>query len=140
VTLGLASGTALGTAAMYTLALVKRGPYRDSVDALDAYNVAVGGDPRQDPNAAIDGDAQYDALATEVSRTGSVVRRRAIAGDVLLGTTVLLGGVLGIMIYQDRTDAKRFIKEEKSLKAITDVRVGPILTRQTQGAGLSFRF
>ncbi|MCX4245978.1 hypothetical protein [Paraliomyxa miuraensis] len=140
VALGLTSGAALGAAAMYTMALVGRGPYGDAVDALDAYNTAVGGDPRRDPNLATNGDQSYDALATEVSRTGAIVRRRAIVGDVLLGTTVLLGGVLGIIIYQDRTDAKRFIKEEKSIKAISDVRVGPILTRETQGAGLSFRF
>jgi len=48
--------------------------------------------------------------------------------------------VLAIIIYQDRTDAKRFIKEEKSLKAISDLRVGPMLSKQTQGLGLSFRF
>lgn len=137
VAMGLTAGTALGAVGMYTLALVARGPYGDAVDALDTYNASAGGDPRRDPNAAADG---YDALATEVSRTGSIVRRRAIVGDVLLGTSVLLGGVLAIIIYQDRTDAKRFIKEEKSLKAISDVRVGPILTKDTQGLGLGFRF
>ena len=119
------------------MALVARGPYKDAVDELDAYNAQAGGDPRRDPNAAADG---YDALATEVSRTGSIMRRRAIVGDVLLGTSVLLGGVLAIIIYQDRTDAKRFIKEEKSLRAISDLRVGPILTRETQGLGMGFRF
>jgi hypothetical protein len=140
VALGLTVGTGLGAAALYSAALAARGPYKDSVDALDAYNAAVGGDPRKDPNFATNGDQSYDALATEVSRTGSIMRRRAIVGDVLLGTTVLLGGVLAIIIYQDRTDAKRFIKEEKSLKAISDVRVGPMLSKQTQGLGLSFRF
>lgn len=140
VALGLTSGAALGTAAMYTMALVARGPYGDARDALDAYNTAVGGDPRRDPNLITNGDQSYDALATEVSRTGSIVRRRAIVGDVLLGTTVLLGGVLGIIIYQDRTDAKRFIKEEKSIKAISDVRVAPMLSREAQGMGMSFRF
>ncbi|MCA9653853.1 MAG: hypothetical protein H6712_09255 [Myxococcales bacterium] len=137
VALGLTAGTALGAVGMYTMALVARGPYKDAVDELDAYNAQAGGDPRRDPNAAADG---YDALATEVSRTGSIMRRRAIVGDVLLGTSVLLGGVLAIIIYQDRTDAKRFIKEEKSLRAISDLRVGPILTRETQGLGMGFRF
>jgi hypothetical protein len=140
VALGLTAGTALGAVGMYSLALVGRGPYKDAVDALDAYNAGVGGDPTKNPNFATDGDLAYDALATEVSKTGAVVRRRAIVGDVLLGTTVLLGGVLAIIIYQDRTDAKRFIKEEKSLKAISDLRVGPMLSRQTQGVGVSFRF
>lgn len=140
VALGLTTGTALGAVALYSAALAARGPYKDAVDALDGYNADVGGDPTKDPNLATNGDQSYAALATEVSRTGSVMRRRAIVGDVLLGTTVLLGGVLAIIIYQDRTDAKRFIKEEKSLKAISDLRVGPILTKQTQGLGLSFRF
>lgn len=140
VALGLTAGTALGTAALYTTALIGRGPYGKAVDALDAYNASAGGDPRRDPNAATNGDQSYDALATEVSRTGALVRRRAIVGDVLLGTTVLLGGVLGIIIYQDRSDAKRFLKEEKSLKAISDVRVAPMISRETQGLGLHFRF
>ncbi|MEM7156397.1 MAG: hypothetical protein AAF799_26325 [Myxococcota bacterium] len=137
VALGLTTGAALGAATMYTLALVGRGPYGDAVDALDAYNAQANGDPRRDPNAAAGG---YDALATEVSRTGAIVQRRAIVGDVLLGTSVLLGGVLAIIIYQDRNDAKNFIKEEKSIRAISDVRVGPILTRDTQGVGFGFRF
>jgi hypothetical protein len=140
VALGLTTGTALGTIALYSAALAARGPYKDAVDALDAYTAAVGGDPRRDPNLATSGDQSYASLATEVSATGAVMRRRAIIGDVLLGTTVLLGGVLAIIIYQDRTDAKRFIKEEKSLKAISDVRVGPMLSRETQGVGLHFRF
>jgi hypothetical protein len=140
VALGLTAGTGLGAAALYSLALAGRGPYNDAVDALDAYNANAGGDATKDPNfASVDG-ANYDALATEVSQTGALVRRRAIVGDVLLGTTVLLGGVLAIIIYQDRTDAKRFLKEEKSLKAISDVRVGPMLSRETQGVGVHFRF
>lgn len=140
VALGLTVGTGLGAAAMYSAALAARGPYKDAVDAVEAYEAAVGGDPRRDPQFT-EGDGQsYDALATEVSRTGSIMRRRAIVGDVLLGTTVLLGGVLAIIIYQDRSDAKRFIKEEKSLRAISDLRVGPMLSKHTQGMGLSFRF
>jgi hypothetical protein len=140
VALGLTAGTALGTAAMYSLALVARGPYNDARDVLEAYVADVGGDPTKDPYLVTNGDQSYDALATEVSRTGSIMKRRAIVGDVLLGTTVLLGGVLAIIIYQDRTDAKRFLKEEKSLKAISDLRVGPMISRETQGVGVHFRF
>ncbi len=140
VAMGLTIGTGLGAAAMYSLALVGRGPYGDAVDALDSYVASVDGDPRTDPNAATNGDLAYDALATEVSRTGSVVQRRAIVGDVLLGTTVLLTGVLAIIVYQDRTDAKRFIKEEKSLRAISDLHVGPMIGKESKGLGLSFRF
>lgn len=137
VALGLTAGTALAAGGLYGAALAARGPYKDAVDALDAYNAQANGDPRRDPNAAAGG---YDALATEVSRTGALMRRRAIVGDVLLGTSVLLGGVLAIIIYQDRKDAKQFIKEEKGLRSISKVRVSPILTRQTQGLGLSLRF
>ncbi len=140
VALGLTVGAGLGSAALYSMALAGRGPYNDSVDALDAYNASVGGDARTDPNLATNGDQSYDALATEVSRTGSIVRRRAIVGDVLLGTTVLLTGVLAIIVYQDRSDAKRFIKEEKSLRAISDLKVGPMITRESKGVGLGFRF
>jgi hypothetical protein len=53
---------------------------------------------------------------------------------------VLVGGVLGIIIYQDRRDAKAFLKEEKALKMVGDVRVGPILTKDMQGVTGSFRF
>ncbi|MCH9684490.1 MAG: hypothetical protein K0V04_23850 [Deltaproteobacteria bacterium] len=140
VALTLTAGAGLGTIALYSAALAGRGPYGDAVDALDAYNNGAGGDPRRDPNATNVGGQSYDALATEVSRTGSVVRRRAIVGDVLLGTTVLLSGVLAIIVYQDRTDAKRFIKEEKSLRAISNIQVAPIVSRDTQGVGLGFRF
>lgn len=140
VALGLMSGTAAATGIMYGLALGARGPYRDAVDAVDAYNGSVDGNPRNDPNAISNGDQNYDVLATEVSRTGATMRRRAITGDVLLGGTALLGGVLAIMIFQDRADAKRFIREEKALKAISNLQVGPILTKDTKGAGLHFRF
>lgn len=140
VALGLTAGAALGTVAFYSLALVARSPYKKAVDDLDAYNGRVGGDPTKDPTLIEDGGQSYDALATEVSATGAVMRRRAIVGDVLLGTTVLVGAVMGIIIYQDRRDAKEYIKQEKALKAVSDVRVGPILTRDTKGVGLQFRF
>lgn len=140
VALGLTAGAALGTVAFYSLALVARSPYKSAVDDLDAFNARVGGDGAQNPTL-VDPDGQsYDALATEVSATGAVMRRRAIVGDVLLGTTVLLGAVMGIIIYQDRRDAKEYIKQEKALKAVSNVRVGPILTRDTKGVGLHFRF
>ena len=96
-----------------------------------------------DPTRVPPPDGTYTELATEVSRTGAIMRRRAIVGDVLLGATVLVGGVLGIIIYQDRRDAKQFLKEEKGLRQaeqVSDVRVGPIITKETKGMGLSFRF
>ena len=140
VALGLTAGAAIGTIAMYSAALAARGPYKDAVDDLDAYLDMVGGDPSRDPTLLQSGGQRYDALATKVSEEGATMRQRAIIGDALLGTTVLLGGVLAIIIYQDRRDAKAYIKQEKGLRAISDVRVGPIMTRETKGLGMSFRF
>lgn len=139
VALGLTSGLAAATGITYGLALAARGDYTGAVDDLDAYNAMVGGDPRKDPNIITADGQNYDALATDVSRTGSVVRRRAIVGDVLLGTTVLMAGVLTVMIFQDRSAAKKYIEEEKRLRAISDLRVGPMLGK-TNGAGVSFSF
>jgi hypothetical protein len=141
VALGLTIGAGLGTIAFYTLALVARKPYKDSVSALEDYEADVGGDPSKDPNLAESGGQRYDELATEVSRTGSIMRRRAIVGDVLLGTTVLLTGVLAIIIFQDRTDAKNYIKNEKGLRAITKTfRIAPTFSKTGFGGGLGFKF
>jgi hypothetical protein len=140
VALGLTSGLVAATGITYALAMVARGTYKDSVDELDAFNAMVDGDPRRDPNAITANGQSYDALATEVSRTGSIVKRRAIVGDVLLGTSVLMAGVLTVIIFQDRSAAKKYIEEEKRLRAISNLRVGPMLGKTTQGAGLSFSF
>ena len=143
VALTLTAGTAVGTIAFYSLALAARGPYKDATDAVDAYNAGVGGDPSRDPNLITNDGQSYDELATEVSRTGAIMRQRAIVGDVLLGTTVLLGGVLAIIIYQDRRDAKEYIRQEKALRAVAgieDFSVGPIITKDTKGVGMRFRF
>lgn len=141
VALGLTVGAGLGTIAMYGAALAARGPYKDAEDELDAYLAEVAPcDPTRDPSCLRSGDTRYDALATKVSEEGASMRQRALIGDALLGTTVLLAGVLGIIIYQDRRDAKGFIRQEKGLRAITDLNVGPILTRETKGVGMSFRF
>ncbi len=141
VALGLTIGAGLGAVAFYGAALGARADYKKATDALDGYLAAVGGDPRRDPRFATHNGQSYDALATEVSRSGSVVKQRAIIGDVLLGTTVLLTGVLAIIISQDRGDAKAYIKQEKGLRAISGtVRVGPMLTRQGGGVGMGLRF
>ncbi len=141
VALGLTVGAGVASAAFYGAALAAHGPYRDAKSELDSFLGAVEPcDPRRNPNCQVHDGAEYDALATEVSRTGSVVRRRAIIGDVMLGTTVLLGGVLAIIIFQDRHDAKEYIRQEKGLRAISDLRVGPVLSKDAQGMGVSFRF
>lgn len=138
VALVLTSGAAIGTVAFYSAALAARGPYNDAVDAVDAYKAEVGGDPASDPRLA--NDDQYVVLATEVSSTGTTMRRRAVFGDAFLGGTVLLGGVLAIIIWQDRRDAKNYIKSEKALRAVSDFTVAPIVTRDTQGIGARFKF
>lgn len=141
VALGLTLGAVAGTVAFYSLALVARGPYKDASGKVDDYVAAVGGDPRKDPQYAQMGDQHYDALATEVSRTGSIMRKRAIIGDALLGTSAVLLGVLGIIIFQDRTDAKNYIREEKGLRAISKtIKAGPTFTKGGAGFGLGFKF
>jgi len=141
VAMGLTIGAGVGTIALYSAALAARGPYNDSVDALDGYLDEVGGDPRRDPNFATNGTQSYDALATEISRTGSVVRSRALIGDVLLGSTALLAGVLTIIIFQDRADAKNYIKQEKGLRAISKtIRIAPMVSKQGGGMGMGLKF
>jgi hypothetical protein len=141
VALGLTIGAGIGTITAYSLALVARGPYKDAVSDLDDYVDGVDGDPTKDPNATENNGVRYDALATEVSQTGSLMRRRAIVGDVLLGTTVLLTGVLAIIIFQDRTDAKNYIKQEKGLRAISkSFRFGPSFSKTGYGGSLGFKF
>lgn len=142
VALGLTAGTFVATGVAYGMALGARGPYKEAESDLEAFKQTVSGDPRTDPGSACNTQGQcYDAFATEVSRTGSIMQRRAIVGDVLLGTSALLTGVLAIIIFQDRTDAKNYIKQEKGLKAISStLRVGPMLTRDQKGMGVGFRF
>ncbi|MCA9663135.1 MAG: hypothetical protein KC486_32675 [Myxococcales bacterium] len=136
VALGLTATGALATGILYGAGLGARGPYKDAVSALDSSGLS-----NTDP---LQGDA-YTDLAADVAAKGNTMRRYFLGGDIALGATVLLAGVLGIIIYQDRTDAKRFIKTEKSLKAISktkiqDFSISPMLGATVQGAGLGFRF
>lgn len=134
VALGLTTGALLTAGVFYGLGLAARGPYKDSLDKLEASGL--------DNTNPID-SAEYTALASDVADKGNTMRNRFIGGDVALLTTVLLAGVLGVIIYQDRTDAKDYIKTEKSLKAVSkiqNVRGGPILSSTVQGFGLGFNF
>jgi hypothetical protein len=141
VALGLTLGAVAGMATFYSLALVARSPYKDASDKVDAYVAAAGGDPRQDPRFAMHGGQSYDVLATEVSRTGAIMHKRAIVGDALLGTSAVLLGVLGIIIFQDRTDAKNYIREEKGLRMISKtIKAGPTFTKGGAGFALGFKF
>lgn len=134
VALGLTATGLLATVGLYGVGLARRGPYKDSVQALEDSGFS-NTDPLQ--------STQYTELASEVAKNGRQMRAALLGGDIALGATVLLAGVLGVIIYQDRTDAKRFIKTEKSLRAITkahDFSVGPLMGAGMRGAGLGFRF
>ena len=135
VALGLTGAALVATGIFYSLGLAARGPYKDSVNKLK--------DSGLDPNDPTT-NPQYVALASDVAAKGNTMRGRFIGGDVALLTTVLLGAVLGVIIYQDRTDAKEFIKQEKSLKAISrkpaNFRGGPVLGARMQGVSFGFDF
>lgn len=134
VALGLTAGALLATGVFYTLGLAARGPYKSKLAALNGSGLDY-----TDPQMS----DEYTVMAADVAAAGNTMRRRFIGGDVALLTTVLLAGVLGVIIYQDRTDAKEFIKTEKSLKAVSriqNLRGGPILTRGMQGVGFGFDF
>jgi hypothetical protein len=134
VALGLTAGALLTAGVFYTMGLAARGPYKKSLDTLNGSGL--------DNTNPLDSE-MYTELAADVADKGNTMRRRFIGGDVALLTTVLLAGVLGVIIYQDRSDAKEFIKTEKSLKAVSkiqNVRGGPILSTTVQGFGFGFNF
>lgn len=134
VALGLTAGALVTTGVFYSLGLVARGPYKQALKDLEASGL--------DKANPLD-SADYTAMAADVADKGNTMRRRLIGGDVALLTTVLLAGVLGVIIYQDRTDAKDFIKTEKSLRAVSKIqnfRLAPMVGRHTQGLGLGFNF
>ena len=134
VALGLTAGALVAAGMFYTLGLAARSPYKSSLDTLKASGLQPG-----DRETA----AMYTDLAADVAAKGHTMRNRFIGGDVALLTTVLLAGVLGVIIYQDRTDAKDYIKTEKSLKAVSKIknlRGGPILSTTVKGFGFGFNF
>ena len=136
VALGLTAGALVTTGLFYTLGMVARKPYKDANAKLEA----SGFDPL-DPTMS----TQYTALAADVAAKGNTMRKRFVGGDVALLASVLLGAVLGIIIYQDRTDAKEFIKTEKSLKAVSrlkpaNFRGGPAIGTTMQGVTFGFDF
>ena len=129
VALGLTIGSAAGMGVMYGMAAASRGEWKDAKTALDDSGLSG-----EDPNSSCNADGCYADLAGAVSEAGGKIRRRAIVGDVLLGSTVLLAGVLAIIIYQDRTAAKAFIGREKEMKAMGNLRVGPMMGEATGGS------
>lgn len=136
VALGLTGVGVVATGALYSMGLAARGPYKDSVATLENSGLS---------NTNPLDSSDYTALAADVADKGNRMRARFLGGDIALGATVLLAGVLGVIIYQDRNDAKNFMKTEKALKAISkvkieDVRISPMLGTTVQGAGFGFRF
>ena len=134
VALTLTLGSAATMGAMYGLAAAARGEWSTAKD-----NLAASGLSATDPNNQCDGDTCYEDLAGEVSNATAKIRRRAIVGDVFLGATVLLTGVLAVIIYQDREAARSYLQREKELKVLSNFRVAPVIG-QTNGAALSFEF
>ncbi len=128
------------TGVMYGLALGARKPYKDAVSAVQDYEAMVGGDPSRNPNLACSGGTCYQDLALDVAKNGARMRKFALGGDVALGVTVLLAGVLGIIIYQDRKYAREKLTEEKRLRALSGIRVAPALGKGFAGGMLGFRF
>jgi hypothetical protein len=133
LTLTLGSAATMGT--MWGLAAAAHSDWKKAKDELDASNLSAD-DPTKSCNA--DGVC-YEDLAGAVSDATAQVRRRAIVGDVFLGATVLLTGVLAIIIYQDRQAAKGFLAGEKELRAVSNLRVAPVFGR-INGAALGFEF
>jgi hypothetical protein len=133
VALVLTGGLAVTTGLMYGLALGAHQDWKKASDDLEA-----SGFDENDPNQSGDCDTGdcYANLAGKVSEAGARVRKNAILGDVFLGATVLMAGVLGIIISQDRAAAKGYLIQQKDLA----MNVGPMLGNGTYGAGANFRF
>lgn len=133
MTLTIGSLGAMG--AMYGLAAAARSDWKKAKTDLESSGLSG-----TDPNNRCDGGVCYEDLAGKVSEAGAQIRRRAIIGDVLLGSSVLLAGVFAIIIHQDRTAAKNFIAGEKELKALSNLRFGPWMSETANGAGVGFEF
>ncbi len=131
VALGLMGAGLVATGALYGAGLARRGAYSDAVAALEG-----SGTTANNPDQTED----YTDLASQVASTGADYRKLLVGGDVALASSVVLFGVLAIIVYQDRTEAKAFIKQEKALAGIKNLRVGPVFAKGFQGASLGFRF
>jgi hypothetical protein len=135
VALTLAIGSAATMGAMWGLAAASKSEWGKAKDELEASGLSA-----TDPTNRCNEDGVcYEDLAGAVSDATGQIRRRAIVGDVFLGATVLLTGVLAIIIYQDRQAAKGFISREKELRALSNLRVAPVFGR-TNGVALGFEF
>jgi hypothetical protein len=134
VALTLTLGSAATMGAMWGLAAAAKSDWSKAKDELEASGLSA-----TDPNNRCADGVCYEDLAGAVSDATGQIRRRAIVGDVFLGATVLLTGVLAIIIYQDRQAAKTFISGEKELRALSNLRVAPVFGR-VNGAAVGFEF
>jgi len=120
------------TAGLYGGALAARSKWSDA--SSDLSNSGLVG---SNPATAI----QYSELAKEVASSGQRVRNLAIAGDIALGATALIGGLLVLTVIQDRDAARDYLQREKELN-ISNLHVSPIVSpgRGTYGFGAGFSF
>jgi hypothetical protein len=123
---------AAATAGLYGGALAARSKWSDASTALDDSGFVA-------TNPAT--STQYSELAKEVAATGQRVRNLAIAGDIALGATALIGGLLVLTVIQDRNAARDYLQREKELN-ISNLQVSPIVSpgRGTYGVGAGFSF
>ena len=131
VALGLTASGLVTMGILYGVGLGKRGAYNSAKQTLEDANL----DPRLPANSA-----PYTELASDVAGKGREMRRMLVGGDVALASSILLAGVLGIIIYQDRKDAKSFISAKKDLAGIERFSAGPMMGQGVKGASFGFRF
>jgi hypothetical protein len=136
----LAVGSLVGMAGFYTVSMVRRSAWQSAQDDLKKAGVSS-----SDPGTPVPGslscigDDCYAQYAGKVSDAAFRVKKAAIYGDVFLGVTVLMSGILGLMIWQDRSAAKKYLEQEKALK-ISDLQIAPVFGRGFTGGAMGFRF
>jgi len=136
VALSLTVAGAAATGIMYGLAAGARSSWKDKKGELDD----AGGNAINTPGAG-GNTSEYARLAGEVSTEAQKVRNFALGGDIALGATLVLGGVLGVIIWQDRQAARDFLQRERELN-ISNLRVSPTAdpVNGNYGMGASFEF
>lgn len=138
VALSLTVAAGATTGLLYGLAAGARSNWSSANDDLQGAldSGAAANDPA-DPAAL----AEYERLAGQVSADAQQVRNFALGGDIALGATLILGGVLGIIIWQDRQAARDYLEREAEMN-ISDLRVSPMADPKSgsYGAGASFKF
>lgn len=148
--LAAVSGVGLLTAlGLYGMSLAAKGKYNDAKDALTAkFGGELNAKALVEKQANLFNGRVCDAnknadcylnLAGEVSETAHRVKRLAVYGDIALGVSVVLAGITALSVYQDRNDAKKYLRQKRALK-LTDLRVAPVFGGGVSGAAASLRF